>query len=103
MSLNLDPWLLTESTARDYFFMKARYDFFPKVFRGSQIREACLEGTGTLRDVRGNRSRGKLILVCLTSKNAKTVNWQNVYTDDLVKFSDEVWQHPGFTVTTSER
>ena len=93
--IDLDPWMLTAGTARDHLLLTARFNFFGKVFRAPSIEEACLDGTGTLRDIRGNKSRGDLARICMTRKNATTVKWAKVSTDDLGTIADEYWLHPG--------
>lgn len=50
-----------------------------------------------LVDQKGNESSGVVVRLMVTRKNAESINWDNVITDNIPKIVDEYWEHPLFS------
>ena len=96
LTYSIDPWMLTASTAKSTFLFQAKR-FFKEAFTSPVVQFACVEGTATFKDIRGNESRGKAIQLCMSRSNALRVNWDNIDTDKLPQIVDSSFIHPGFT------
>jgi hypothetical protein len=75
-------------------FLQDAKDFFPAAFQVAGVNRACLEATDMLIDVRGNSRRERLLSICMDRKNAETVNWRRVDSDNLPKIANSFWMHP---------
>lgn len=95
LTYSIDPWMLTASTAKSTFLYQAKR-FFKEAFTSPAVQSACVEGTATFHDIRGNDSRGKAIQLCMSRDNARRVNWNNIDTDKLPQIADTSFIHPGF-------
>jgi hypothetical protein len=93
LTYSINPWLLTASTTKSTMLSFAR-TFFEQAFLSEQVRYACIVATGSLRDVRGNTSQGRLGELCLSRENALQTHWSNVVSTDIPKFADRVYMHP---------
>jgi hypothetical protein len=92
---DIDPWMLTASTGKSVFLNQAR-QFFPQAFESPDVRFACIQGNAAFSDIRGNQSRGKALELCMSRKNASSVNWQQVDPSSLFRIADRVFVHSGF-------
>jgi hypothetical protein len=95
LTYSIDPWALTTGTAKSIYYFKAK-KFFQDAFRSPVVQYACVEGTGTFKDVRGRESQGKAIELCMSRTNASTVQWTNLDDSNLLLIADSSYVHPAF-------
>jgi hypothetical protein len=95
LTYSIDPWLLTASTAKSQFFFKAK-EFFSSAFNSPRVQFACVEGSATFRDIRGNESQGKAISLCMSRDSAYGVKWENIEIDQMLLLVDSSFIHPSF-------
>jgi hypothetical protein len=95
LTYSIDPWLLTTSTAKTQFFFKAK-EFFPKAFGWPAVQDACVEGSATFHDIRGNESQEPAMWLCMSRASALEVKWDNVDSNNLPSIVDRGFVHPSF-------
>ena len=73
-------------------------DIYKKAFADRpDLRGLKVDWYTTLVDQKGNESEGSVLWVIIKNENAKTINWDNVLTDNLPKIADGYWEHPLFS------
>jgi hypothetical protein len=92
---SIDPWALSTSSAKTTFLFQAT-KFFPTAFQAPLVVYACVEGTGTLVDIRGNKTQATVMSLCMSRNNAAQVQWNNVNSDNLPEIADSSFIHPSF-------
>ena len=92
---SIDPWALTNGTAKLMFCGHVR-DLVPQMFeRFSESQTVRVNSWATFTDVRGHDSRAYAFKVRFSRSTGKTVNWENVALSNLPIVADGYWQHPG--------
>jgi hypothetical protein len=72
------------------------HQIFPTAFQAPLVVYACVEGTGTLVDIRGNKTQATVMSLCMSRNNAAQVQWNNVNSDNLPEIADSSFIHPSF-------
>ncbi|MCK1618928.1 hypothetical protein IVA96_20270 [Bradyrhizobium sp. 159] len=96
VQFSMDPWALTKGWVKT-IFQKHVKDIVPGLFtKFPNIKEVTLTGMGTFRDIKGNESVEKSMVVRFSRQNASTVNWKNIDTENVMRVADFQWHHPAF-------
>jgi hypothetical protein len=90
----LDPWHLTNSSARDQFYFKSNEIFERSFKQVPGIERVRIIGTLESTDVMGNKNRGDVIRLEMTKATAEEINWKNFKSKNLPIVADRSWNHP---------
>jgi hypothetical protein len=90
----LDPWHLTNSSARDQFYYKSTEIFERSFKQVPGIERVRINGTLESTDAMGNKDRGDVIRLEMTKATAGEINWKNFKPKNLPIVADRSWNHP---------
>ncbi|MGD0106391.1 MAG: zinc ribbon domain-containing protein [Rhodopila sp.] len=94
LTYSIEP-IITTSLAKNAFFIQAK-EFFQTAFSSPLVHSACVEGTATFQDIRGNQSQGKALSLCMSHATENSVRWDNIYTGNMPSIADTSFIHPSF-------
>jgi hypothetical protein len=96
ISYHIDPWALTKGTMQSQFNLQTS-EIVPDEFKQfPELQKIIIRSDAKFRSKRGDESRGPILKVVFTRRNAATVHWDRIVSTDIPDIADDFWKHPSF-------